>query len=231
MLICPNSTDTIGIDITAIGALLLVLRIFDAVTVPVIGHVPDGLLPLEALASPFIGSWDHLAKAKARMIGLPVYLGNPISDHADRYLDLVGIGLLIALSHHESINPAAVMRYRMEFGRGNVFMIRSRLAEETPERLRLSAQAAGPLLFNPEQTYADLASRIELGNIIRTTGLTDQFTLEDLKAHHSPETILLYSIDPKGNIHLATDQKGIAPLPDWEITCLVPDKDAPIEHR
>ena len=40
--------------------------------------------------------WDHVSQA--RMDGIETYYGNPVSDHADRYLDLSGIGNVICLS-------------------------------------------------------------------------------------------------------------------------------------
>ena len=39
--------------------------------------------------------WDHVSQA--RMDGVETYFGNPISDHADRYLNLSGIGNLISM--------------------------------------------------------------------------------------------------------------------------------------
>lgn len=48
-------TDTIGIDIATVGSLLLAVRIFDAVTDPVIGHVSDGLRTPWGRRRPLIG--------------------------------------------------------------------------------------------------------------------------------------------------------------------------------
>ena len=40
--------------------------------------------------------WENISQA--RMEGLETYFGNPVSEHADRYLDLSGIGKVISLS-------------------------------------------------------------------------------------------------------------------------------------
>ncbi len=54
------------------------------------------------------------------MQGLQTYHGNPVSDHADRHLDLVGIGRLLSLSYVDDLNALAALRYRSEFGAGEV---------------------------------------------------------------------------------------------------------------
>lgn len=54
--------------------------------------------------------------AKARMAGLRTYFGNPISDHAERHLDLIGIGHLFAMSTDKEMNTLSELHYRHEFG-------------------------------------------------------------------------------------------------------------------
>ncbi|HAS8147502.1 TPA: sodium:proton antiporter, partial [Vibrio vulnificus] len=40
-------------------------------------------------------NWDYIRQA--RMAGLDNYFGNPVSSHADEYLNLIGIGHVVAL--------------------------------------------------------------------------------------------------------------------------------------
>ena len=54
------------------------------------------------------------------MQGLRSFFGNPVSEHADRNLDLVGIGRLLALSTRRELNSLACVRYRPEFGANRV---------------------------------------------------------------------------------------------------------------
>ncbi|MDX1654877.1 MAG: sodium:proton antiporter, partial [Candidatus Competibacteraceae bacterium] len=64
-------------------------------------------------------NWSQLRAA--RMDGLKTYFGNPVSAHADRHLDLVGLGRLFAMSRHPALNALACIRYQREFGTKNVF--------------------------------------------------------------------------------------------------------------
>jgi hypothetical protein len=52
----------------------------------------------------------------ARMAGLEVYYGDPMSSHAEQFLELVGIGRLFAVSRRSRWNTLACMKYRSEFG-------------------------------------------------------------------------------------------------------------------
>ena len=66
--------------------------------------------------------WDHISQA--RMDGIETYFGNPISDHADRYLDLSGIGNLISLSGRAIFDVLTAMHYRREFGSEHLYELR-----------------------------------------------------------------------------------------------------------
>src|SRR3569833_3839502 len=51
--------------------------------------------------------WEEISAA--RMEGLATYYGNAVSEHADRHLDLVGVGMLFALSRDAAHNALAVI--------------------------------------------------------------------------------------------------------------------------
>lgn len=159
--------------------------------------------------------------AAARMKGLPTYLGNPISEHADRHLDLVGIGCLLALSHHESINAAAAMRYRIEFGKDKVFMVRSKATEDTPDRMRLPTQRTGEILFGTEVTYAELASQLSMGGKINTTRITEEFSLDTFLSFHKDNVLLLFAMDPGNRLHWYTEVRQPELEPGWKVGYLL----------
>ena len=54
--------------------------------------------------------WDGIRLA--RMEGLTTYFGNPASPHAERCLDLTGIGRLLAMSTHRERNSLVCVHYR-----------------------------------------------------------------------------------------------------------------------
>jgi CPA1 family monovalent cation:H+ antiporter len=64
-------------------------------------------------------SWESVREA--RMQGLETYYGHPVSEHADRHIDLLGIGHLLAVAQRPELNALACLRYRGEFGSDRVF--------------------------------------------------------------------------------------------------------------
>ena len=69
-------------------------------------------------------NWENTSLA--RMEGLNTYFGNPISEHADRNLDLVGIGKMLALSGRGNLDTLAALRFRSEFGSKGVFELKTK---------------------------------------------------------------------------------------------------------
>lgn len=62
--------------------------------------------------------------ARARMSGLRTYFGNPISDHADHHLDLIGIGHLFAMSMDKEMNTLSEIHYHHEFGERKLYRLK-----------------------------------------------------------------------------------------------------------
>jgi NhaP-type Na+/H+ or K+/H+ antiporter len=163
--------------------------------------------------------------AKARMEGLSTYFGNPISEHADRHLDLVGIGRMLALTPRENFNVAAVMHFRMEFGRNNVFVLQPETAGQASAKQQVTPRRRGQLLFAEGVTYAVLAERLGRGDEIHSTGLTETFTFEDFLAKNR-EALVLFALDAKNRLKVATTTEQIRPGPGWTVISLIKQQPA-----
>src|SRR3546814_2692286 len=98
-------------------------------------------------------SWPGIRAA--RMAGLRTFHGNPVSEHADRRLDLIGIGWLLALSTRVETNTLACIRYQSEFGRDHVYRLRVLAPGEAPKQAQSNALQA-PALFGDAVTHAAL---------------------------------------------------------------------------
>jgi NhaP-type Na+/H+ or K+/H+ antiporter len=170
-------------------------------------------------------SWDHARKAK--MAGLPIYWGNPISEHADRHLDLIGIGRMLALAPQESLNLAAALHYRMELGKNNVYVLQSQLENGLTKNQQVSALRRGRTLFGAELTYDQFATALAAGAQIKTTQLTESFGMEQLFDTHGEKTIPLFAIDPRERIHVFCAEDQVSAEAGWSVISLV-DKVAEI---
>ncbi len=73
--------------------------------------------------------WENISAA--RMEGLDTYFGRVVSEHADLHMDLVGIGKLLAMSPHSSLNALACGRFKSEFGPENIFRLQTSEEHET----------------------------------------------------------------------------------------------------
>jgi len=159
---------------------------------------------------------------KARAEGLATYFGNPISEHAERHLDLVGIGRLLALYPHESLNIAAIMHYRLEFGAENVFHLPTR-SGHSPDNLLVTSRRRGRTLFGKDITYGTLTSMLSQNARISTARLSDDFSFSEFVARHDNRAVPLFAIDPRERLHLFTAEAPPDPAPGWTLISLVPD--------
>jgi len=162
--------------------------------------------------------WDRIRMA--RQEGLETYLGNPISEHADYHMNLAGIGRMLALSPFESENVAAVLHYRNELGRNNVYVVQSGAGGKTLESKKLPARRRGKILFGKTVTYAQLAYAFSAAGVIRTTKLTGQFNYKKFKSLHGDRVLVLFMIDPKGRVHVCGENGFTDPQAGWSLISL-----------
>ncbi len=164
-------------------------------------------------------NWENTSLA--RMEGLDTYYGNPISEHADRNLDLVGIGRMLAMSGRVNLDILAGLRFRSEFGSNNVFEVATTRDQVITDKHKISTRHRGKQLFGEEITHGILASWIRGGAEIRNTQLSEEFDFETYIGRYGEDCIPLFAIDPKGRLHPFTVEIEIIPESDWTIISLI----------
>lgn len=164
--------------------------------------------------------WDGIREA--RMKGLPVFYGSPVSSYADRHLELLGLGNLLAVSHRPGLNELACVRFRYDFGRNAVFTVRQ-ASEGEHEKYQISGGTGGRLLFAGKHSMADLLSRISRGSEVKATELTKEF---DIAAHREryPDGIILFVTDEDGKLHFPAGDAELPEGPGSVVTALVPER-------
>ncbi|HSH28856.1 MAG TPA: cation:proton antiporter, partial [Thiohalobacter sp.] len=160
-------------------------------------------------------NWSYVRTA--RMHGLKTFYGHPVSQDADRRLDLVGLGRLLALSPQREVNALTVVRYRREFGEGNLYTLLSReegeKAQDKPE--------AGYIAFSRELTYQHLAEWISLGAEMHETKLSENFDFDAYYEQYFDKGILLFAIDPRGRLRVIVEGRDLQFGPGWTLLSLV----------
>lgn len=168
-------------------------------------------------------NWESLRQA--RMEGIPVYFGNPASEHASNNLDLSGIGRLLVLSPYKQLNPIVSMHFLDWFGKDKVFG----LGYEND--LRASHQSSGSYgdtlgLFGEGISYSKLASLRSKQALVKKTQLTDSFTFEHYCQQYSTRALPMFAIDDNNFCHVFNYQANIKTKSGWTIIALVsPDQE------
>ncbi|MCB1908208.1 MAG: sodium:proton antiporter [Rhodocyclaceae bacterium] len=159
--------------------------------------------------------WDNVSRA--RMAGLRTYYGNPLSEHAELYLDTSGIGHLLALTADAHLNGLACNRYRDQFGARHVFALR--VGGNPSGRADVARQGRGA--FGEGVSYVDLSRRIYRGAEIRRTNLSESFTMGSFDELYGERATPLFAVDPKGNLEVLAADNQRGPGPGWSIIALI----------
>ncbi|WP_394201918.1 cation:proton antiporter [Shewanella waksmanii] len=152
-------------------------------------------------------NWDNIRLA--RMDNIPVYFGNPTSEHAQNHMDMAGIGRLLVLSPYRQFNPLVSYHFQDYFGKDRVFGLNNN--DVSSARHQLSEDYLKRLcLFGDSVSYARLASTMAKGGLIKVTNITDSFSGDDLKQRYGEGVLPLMYIQNK-KVHVITNQEQ--PLP------------------
>ena len=190
----------------------------------VVGANPLGAAYGAALAAAdikvLVADSHWISIRRARMAGLPTFHGNIVSSYADRNLNLEGLGMLLAISRQPGLNELACVRMAQEFGRDDVYTMRSGIEEES-ERHKISGERSGRLLFDGERSIEELVRLIANGWQTRKTKLSDEFRFDDYCARN-PEAVVLFAVDPKKRVRFPVGDEEFEPRPGWTVTALGP---------
>lgn len=169
-------------------------------------------------------SWEKIRMT--RMEGLPTYFGQPVSEHAGRHLDLVGIGRMLGLSPRGSLNSLACMHYRMELGYNMVYALQTQQEKGIVSEKKAASSRKWPTLFGKEVSFSSLMTALHQNWSIRSTKLTEDFTFADYLRLNQGQVIPLFALTPSGSLEIFTVEKKPAPQANWTVLGLVqPEKE------
>jgi len=155
---------------------------------------------------------------QARMAGLRVFYGSPVSSYAENNLSLTGLGTLLAMSRRPGLNELACVRFAADFGRDHVFVLSGEL-ESTHEKHNVSGEIGGRILFGGDHSIDDLILRLRSGASVKTTELTDEFGIEEYKKEH-PDRLFLFATDETGSLRFPVADEEFEPTAGWVVTAL-----------
>jgi len=158
----------------------------------------------------------------ARMEGLPTFYGHPATAYAERHLDLTGMGRLLAMSANRERNALACVYYRQEFGRGRVYRLLNEDTHDAHERTQWGGHLLAPALFAADMTHERFAERLAEGWLTKATRLTATFDWPHFIEQYGSSTVLLFGVEEKGALRVASIKRELEPRPGWLVIALVP---------
>lgn len=163
-------------------------------------------------------NWSSVSAAK--LLGLDAYWGNPVSEHAERHLNLIGIGRLLAISPNIELNALAAHFFRLEFEPQNVFTIRNQQPVNGKAKEKTAFRYGGRQLFNASTTFQDLEKILEQGGKVKMSSLTEEFSFEDYIDKHQSSRLPLFALDENNSIFVFTAEEELIPKEGWSIIAL-----------
>ena len=164
-------------------------------------------------------NWENTSLA--RMEGLPTYYGNPISEHAERHLELAGIGRMLAMSGRANLDTLASLRFKSDFGEKGIYELKTTREKIISDKHKISSRHRGYQLFGVEITHGVLASWLHNGAEIRNTQLSDEFNYEAYLAQYDGKIIPLFAIDNKKRLQFFVIDGKMKPETGWTIISLI----------
>lgn len=162
----------------------------------------------------------------ARLAGLDARCGNILSEHVQEEEDLAGIGSFMAVTPSDEVNTLAAMEYVHVFSREHVYQLASSGKshgrwQSIPENRR------GRQLFGAEINHGTLERLFEQGATLKSTAITDTFTMDEFRKIHGENSIVLFCIDSDRKLKIRTAQTKFEPVTgDTVIAIVSPPEEA-----
>ncbi|TYR75766.1 sodium:proton antiporter [Rossellomorea vietnamensis] len=146
-------------------------------------------------------SWKRLFPA--RKAGVPFYKGEILSEQTDYHMDLTPYEYLVAATEVDSYNALVCTTFVPSIGRNNLFQL-SLKGKRSDDIEDLVHTIGGRILFQVNATWDELNKRIERGDVIRKTNITEKYPFEEYLSEREEHTILLFVLKPSGKIEFFT---------------------------
>lgn len=152
--------------------------------------------------------------------GLRVYQGNLLAENTKPYLDLSGLGKLLALTGNDEANSLAAVHFCEVFTRSNVFQLTPRRSENgegdmQPQYLR------GRYLFNSELTISEIYSVFNRTEKIFMEKIGEDFDSEAFaKEVETGDLVPLFVVTEARQIQPWSEASKPVPKPGQILLCL-----------
>ncbi|QEG40360.1 cation:proton antiporter [Roseimaritima ulvae] len=158
--------------------------------------------------------------AAAKMDGIRAECLNILSDHAREELSLDGIGRFLAMTPNDEVNSLAVREYQSVFGRAETYQLDFTKRSSADSR-SLSESLSARVLFGEKHTFSSLRDKLNDGAVIKSTTLSDAFSMDDFRQRNGDDALLLFLLSPGGNLQINTLDRPLEAQPGDTLVFLV----------
>lgn len=138
---------------------------------------------------------DYAKLARARQAGVRSVTANILSDYAVKDMELAGIRSLIAGTPDDNANATAAREFAHVLGRSNVYQVaRGDEREGASDRTRAASHLSARTCFQPPRTHEELTGLMDAGYTVRSTSLTEKFTLDDFRERRGADAVLMFTL-------------------------------------
>jgi NhaP-type Na+/H+ or K+/H+ antiporter len=170
-------------------------------------------------------NWDAIREA--RMAEIPVYFGNPMSEHATRTLNIDAVGTVLILSPYKQLNPLVGYHFTDTLGEGKVWGLTNNEQGIRPSHQVSKHYADQLALFDEGISYSFLASSMARGATIKTTAITDSFSYKDYLQTYRERVTPLIALDTNKHSHVFLTNNELSPKSGWKVISLIePNEEA-----
>ena len=158
----------------------------------------EKLIELETPVMIADASWQRIREA--RLLDIPVYYGEVLSESAHHTIEFNRFSHLLAATENDAYNALVCTEFAPEMGRSNVFQIGSTARDS--ERKALAFTIGGRQFFKEPTDVAELRRSLWKGYIFHSTKLTEKFDYDAFLTSRPTGTRVLLLIDENGNLQV-----------------------------
>jgi len=152
----------------------------------------------------------------AREDGLPVFFGDILSEAAEHGVEIMSYGKVIAASDNDAYNTLVATDLAPEFGRDNVFQLKR--VKQDSRRHALPSTLGGRAIAGG-LTYYEIASKMNTGWQVRSTRLSEDYTLDDWR-EANPDAVLLAEVPEGGDLRILAEEATPKAVPGTRLLAL-----------
>jgi NhaP-type Na+/H+ or K+/H+ antiporter len=163
-------------------------------------------------------NWQNISRA--RMDGFSNYYGSVTSDNIIDEIDYFGLGKMLSLTPNDEVNSLAALNFSKVFGSNQVFQLPS-LNKEKEEKDHVAKELKGNILFGGKYNFQYLNDLINNGYVIKSSTITEQYNINELKDNYSAGEIIPLFIIDENNLIPITEETKLNLKPDQVLISLL----------